>query len=263
MFVRAKKRGNRTYLMIVKNERVNGRVRQTVLHSLGRLDLLQQSGELDALLVSAQRFSEESAVLNAHAQGESITAKSHAIGPSLVFEKLWKKLGVDVCLDELLEDRKFEFDVARAIFLTVLHRLFESGSDRQAIRWKEDQCVEGAEALQLHHFYRAMAWLGEELPEEEQAGATPFAPRCVKPIFYSCEAFFVVSRLFSMRHRAEGRICGATDCFSCQILPLIVRANCGIVMVATRGGRHVSESQGQRKVSLSPNRREPPGRRAA
>ena len=74
MFVRAKKRGNRTCLMIVKNERVNGRVRQTVLHSLGRLDLLQQSGELDALLVSAQRFSEESAVLNAHAQGESITA---------------------------------------------------------------------------------------------------------------------------------------------------------------------------------------------
>ena len=180
MFVRAKKRGNRTYLMIVKNERVNGRVRQTVLHSLGRLDLLQQSGELDALLVSAQRFSEQSAVLNAHAQGDSITTKTYAIGPSLVFEKLWKKLGVGACLGELLKERKFEFDVARAVFLTVLHRLFESGSDRQAIRWKEDQCVDGAEALQLHHFYRAMAWLGEELPEEEQDGATPFAPRCVK-----------------------------------------------------------------------------------
>jgi len=180
MFVRAKKRGNRTYLMIVKNERVNGRVRQTVLHSLGRLDLLQQSGELDALLVSAQRFSEQSAVLNAHAQGDSITSKTYAIGPSLVFEKLWKKLGVGACLGELLKERKFEFDVARAVFLTVLHRLFESGSDRQAIRWKENQYVDGAEALQLHHFYRAMAWLGEELPEEEQDGATPFAPRCVK-----------------------------------------------------------------------------------
>ena len=32
MFVRAKKRGQRTYLMIVKNERVNGKVKQTVLH---------------------------------------------------------------------------------------------------------------------------------------------------------------------------------------------------------------------------------------
>jgi len=180
MFVRAKKRGNRTYLMIVKNERVNGRVKQTVLHSLGRLDVLQQNGELDALLVSAQRFSEHSAVLNAHAQGESVIANTHAIGPSLVFEKLWKNLDVGLCLAELLGDRKFEFDVERAVFLTVLHRLFESGSDRQSIRWKEDQCIEGAEDLQLHHFYRAMAWLGEELPEEQQAGATPFAPRCVK-----------------------------------------------------------------------------------
>ena len=180
MFVRAKKRGNRTYLMIVKNERVGGRVKQTVLHSLGRLDVLQQNGELDALLTSAQRFSEQSAVLNAHAQGESVIAKTYAIGPSLVFEKLWKNLGVGRCLCELVEDRKFEFDVERAVFLTVLHRLFESGSDRQAIRWQKDQCIEGAEQLQLHHFYRAMAWLGQELPEEEQAGATPFAPRCVK-----------------------------------------------------------------------------------
>jgi hypothetical protein len=28
-----------------------------------------------------------------------------------------------------------------------------------------------------------MGWLGEELPATEQAGRTPFAPRCVKPIF--------------------------------------------------------------------------------
>jgi len=31
MFVRAKKRGKRTYLMIVKNERVNGKVKQMVV----------------------------------------------------------------------------------------------------------------------------------------------------------------------------------------------------------------------------------------
>jgi transposase len=32
----------------------------------------------------------------------------------------------------------------------------------------------------LHHLYRAMAWLGEELGADQQAGATGFAPRCVK-----------------------------------------------------------------------------------
>jgi hypothetical protein len=30
-----------------------------------------------------------------------------------------------------------------------------------------------------------MAWLGEELPEQEQDARTPFAPRCTKPIFDS------------------------------------------------------------------------------
>ena len=34
----------------------------------------------------------------------------------------------------------------------------------------------------MHHFYRAMAWLGEELPAEQQKDATPFAPRTVKDL---------------------------------------------------------------------------------
>ena len=37
-------RGDRTYLMIVENERVKGKVKQRALHSLGRLDVLQKTG---------------------------------------------------------------------------------------------------------------------------------------------------------------------------------------------------------------------------
>jgi Transposase DDE domain len=80
----------------------------------------------------------------------------------------------------LLAGRRFEFDVERAVFLTVLHRLFASGSDRAADKWRQDYRIEGCDALQLHHLYRAMAWLGEELPHDQQAGKTPFAPRCIK-----------------------------------------------------------------------------------
>jgi len=39
--------------------------------------------------------------------------------------------------------------------------------------------------------YRAMAWLGEELPEDKQGGATPFAPRCTKDL--------IEERLFAER----------------------------------------------------------------
>jgi hypothetical protein len=84
-------------------------------------------------------------------------------------------------LNELLAGRGFGFAVERAIFLTVLHRLMVSGSDRACAHWRDDYRVAGADRLQLHHLYRAMAWLGEELPATGQANRT-LAPRCVKDL---------------------------------------------------------------------------------
>ena len=68
------------------------------------------------------------------------------------------------------------------MFLTVLHRLMRGGSDLAADRWRDHYRIDGCEDLDLHHLYRAMAWLGEELPADQQAGATPFAPRTVKSL---------------------------------------------------------------------------------
>jgi hypothetical protein len=49
----------------------------------------------------------------------------------------------------------------------VLHRLFAPGSDRAAEKWKDGYAIEGVAGLELQHLYRAMAWLGEVLPEAE------------------------------------------------------------------------------------------------
>ena len=43
----------------------------------------------------------------------------------------------------------------------------------------EDYDIPGAEGLDLHHFYRAMAWLGEEVEEKPERA---LAPRCVKDL---------------------------------------------------------------------------------
>ena len=180
MFVRAKKRGQRTYLLIVENERVHGKIKQKVLHWLGRLDILRQTGQLDALLLSAQRFSEKLSVLGAHERCQTVTSHTKRIGPGLVFERLWRVVKLDQVLNRLVGKRKFAFAVERAVFLTVLHRLFAPGSDRAAEKWKDNYAIEGVGKLSLHHLYRAMAWLGEPLGQEHQEGATPFAPRCVK-----------------------------------------------------------------------------------
>jgi Transposase DDE domain len=180
MFFRTKTSGPRTYLQIVENHWVDGRPRQRVIATLGRLDQLQQTGQLDALLVSGARLAQSVLLLSAHAHGQLPTITTRRIGPALIFQRLWQQTGCQGVIERLLNGRRFEFNVERAIFLTVLHRLFAPGSDRAADKWRTDYQIDGCEGLHLHHLYRAMAWLGEELPGDQQAGQTPFAPRCTK-----------------------------------------------------------------------------------
>ena len=182
MFIRTKRRGTRTYLQIVRNERIEGKVAQHVVGTLGRLDVLQETGELDALMVSMQRFSDKLGVIGAATKGETQAQSFYRVGAALIFERLWKEMGIDRVLTDRLQGRRFEFSVERAMFVTVLHRLVAPGSDRQAERWKEDYRIDGADDLDLQHFYRAMGWLGTPLPKEQQDGATPFAPRCTKDL---------------------------------------------------------------------------------
>ena len=70
----------------------------------------------------------------------------------------------------------FEFQVERAVFATVLHRFMAPGSDRACEKWMADYDIPG-EDLTLHHFYRAMAWLGEEFPAAEQRPVPRPLPR--------------------------------------------------------------------------------------
>jgi hypothetical protein len=181
MFFRVKTVGGNSYVQVVESYRDEGRPRQRVLLTLGSLDELRESGHLDSLLASGSRLSETMLVLTAHQRGELESTPSRRFGSVLVFERLWEQSGCREVIEHLVDGRKFGFSMERAIFFTVLHRLLTSGSDRAALgTWQDDYEIEGIDTLQLHQLYRAMAFLGEELPEEEQAGATPFSPRCVK-----------------------------------------------------------------------------------
>jgi hypothetical protein len=192
MFFRTKSSGSRTYLQVVENRWEGGRSRQRVVATLGRLDQLQESGQLDALLVSGARLARSVLLLSEHAQGRLPTISIRHIGPALVFQRLWQLTGCQHVIEQILKGRRFEFPIERAIFLTVLHRLFDPGSDRAADKWKEGYQIDGCEDLQLHHLYRAMGWLGDELPRKEQADKTPFAPRCNKDLIE--EALFARRR---------------------------------------------------------------------
>jgi len=182
VFFREKSAGKYRYLQIAECFRESGRVRQRIVATLGNLDSLRQSGQLETLLASGARFSEKVSVMGAHKKGELSEGPAYKIGPGLIFHRLWKSTGLSDCLATLLEGRQFDFDVEAAVFLETVHRLVDPGSDRRADRWRRDYYLPGARELDLHQFYRAMAWLGEELPPSEQVGRTPFAPRRVKDL---------------------------------------------------------------------------------
>ena len=181
MFFRQKRSGDHVYLQIVENRWEKGGSKQRVVATVGRLDRLRESGQLDGLLQSGAKFAESVMVLAAHRQGKTPSIHTRRIGPAMVFGRLWDELQIPQVLQRLLSGRRLTFALERILFLTVLHRLFNSGSDRSCVLlWKKDYAIPGIGAVDLHHVYRAMAWLGERLPEDQQQGATPFAPRCTK-----------------------------------------------------------------------------------
>ena len=191
MYFRRKTSAGRAYLQIVESRRDGDQVRQQVIATLGRYEELQESGQLERLLRSGARFAGKAMVLSAIADDSAMKIASRRIGPALVFERLWEETGCRAVIEQLCGARKHGFALERAVFLTMLHRLFVSGSDRAADRWREDYRIAGVDGLDLHHLYRAMAWLGEELPAKDQDGRTPFAPRCLKDL--------VEERLFAHR----------------------------------------------------------------
>ena len=192
MYVREKTARGHTYLYLVESEREGGRVRQRIIRALGRKDVLLASGELQRLAASLVRHCDRAIILSDMEAGRLACTR---IGGPLLFGRLWERLGIGEVLGQLLTDRGFEFApglrrgrLERAVFASVLHRLFVSGSDRSCEKWMADYRIAGIEELQLHHFYRTMAWLGEEIA---RPGADALAPRCIKDL--------IEERLFERR----------------------------------------------------------------
>src|SRR4030042_1920774 len=115
MFVRAKRsvQAGRTYeyLQICQAFRQDGKPRQKVIATLGRLGNLVSSGDLDAVIGGLARFSENVRVVEeAHKRGlHALCAKPWAA--PLVFSRLWRSQGLSEILRRLAGARAFGFGV--------------------------------------------------------------------------------------------------------------------------------------------------------
>lgn len=165
MFVRSKRSVHNgtayEYLQIVRSYREGGKVRQQVLASLGRRDRLIASGELDALLGSLAKFSQNLRVVEA-VRTSGLTARTaKQWGPALVFGRLWDQQGLPDLLGALSQERRFEFSVERVAFALALQRLCAPGSDLAGSAWVKTVEAAGFQGLALQHFYRTVAFLAE------------------------------------------------------------------------------------------------------
>ncbi len=165
MFIRLKRSAHHghayEYLQIVRSYRDDGRVRQQVLATLGRRDILVGSGGLDALVRSLARFSERLRVVEKVRSGGLQARGALSWGPALVFERLWQREGLPPILQRLAEERRFQFDLERVTFAMALQRLCAPGSDLQGSGWVKTVEAPGFEALELQHFYRTCGFLFE------------------------------------------------------------------------------------------------------
>ena len=165
MYVRAKAVRHRDktyeYLQLVEARRESGRNRQRVIATLGRLDQVAASGQLDRLIAGLARFSEHLRVVLVDHDDALVARTARSWGPALVFGRLWEQQGLPGILERLSAHRKFGFDVVRVVFALALQRLVAPGSDRQGAGWLETIEAPGIETIRLHQMYRTVAALAE------------------------------------------------------------------------------------------------------
>ena len=80
MYFRKKTSGGRAYLQIVESRREGAAVRQQVIATLGRVEDLRESGQLERLLRSGARFAAKAIVVDAAAAGEATTSSGAGAG---------------------------------------------------------------------------------------------------------------------------------------------------------------------------------------
>ena len=181
-FRRKQSTGPRIYLQIVESHRSGEQVRQRVIATLGRLDELEASGQLDRLLRSGARFVRPRQwSWMPHAikrRGSTGNGGTHRPAPAVraTVARDWLP---DV-ITGLARKRGHRFALERVVFLTVLHRLMVwFGSGRRSL----------ARGLSHHRHRRSRpapplprhGLAGEELPPSNRT-ATPFSPRCTKDL---------------------------------------------------------------------------------
>jgi transposase len=159
VFVRtiAKKFGEKTYryAYLVENHRVAGKIRQRLVLNLGAAESISTK-RIDAVIAALQPLSSspEKPALSPLVKNRV----ARLLGPVLVAEAIWDRLGIASVIARVLRKRKIELDVPLLSFGMVANRLVEPRSKLALTEWYRRVHIPGLLDLSpdVHQFYRAM-----------------------------------------------------------------------------------------------------------
>ncbi len=152
------------YVQLAHNRRVEGTTQAQVLLNLGRQDRLDPDG-LRRLVASINRYLGEPEAGGDVRElvGDALTVMgSRPMGTVHLLDGLWRQLGVDAALRQVLGARRFTIDVERVLFALVANRAVDPASKLAAAEWvREDVVVPGLASMDEDQAYRAMDLLVE------------------------------------------------------------------------------------------------------
>jgi transposase len=160
-----------TYLQIAENvwNPDKQRSQARIVYNCGRGDRPEVVERLRRLAKSIlKRCSPEEIVAEAN---EWTLVCAWPYGDVYALSMIWQRLGIDRVIREQLAERRFGFDVERALFAMVANRACAPASKLYCHeQWlKEDSYIPEARDLELQHLYRAMDFLEEHKEAIERA----------------------------------------------------------------------------------------------
>jgi len=202
MFVREKTApsGDKTYryLQLVENERVDGKVKQKVILSLGRKDQLDRD-RVDEVVGALKDYTQKAQVLESVEGIEPKQAKN--LGDVTVLTRLWEEVGLDSVIRKALRGREYQFDVEAALKGVVFNRLIAPGSELSVKKWLDgDVYFPEGDGLQLHHLYRSLDFL----VEEKETIETGLFNKLLDLFSMSLDVVFYDTSLVSYQGEGEG-----------------------------------------------------------
>jgi hypothetical protein len=160
-----------TYLQLAENvwNADKGRSQAQIVYNCGRADDPDTTERLRRLAKSILRRCSPEEIVAAGNEWRLICAWPH--GDVYALEAIWNRLGIGAILQQQAADRRFGFDLERALFALVANRACAAASKLYCHeQWlKEDVRIAGTEGLELHQLYRAMDFLEANKETIEQA----------------------------------------------------------------------------------------------